>query len=171
VTEAAHFIVGAAICRHVRCKPLGLLLAFASHFALDAIPHFEHARVLGWASWTPVVAASWLATMAAAVAVWLRFRPGGAADRWTRLYLIAGGLLGGLLDQLKQWMGPSSLAWSANGAAHWWGPWYRALPSHAGVTIALAVAMAVVELAVIALAAWLLFRHAPSGEAPGPSAD
>jgi hypothetical protein len=158
MTETAHFVVGAAICRRVRCKPLGLALAFASHFVLDAIPHFEHPRVLGWASWTPVVLATWSATLAVGIMLWAHFRPGDTYHRWTRLYLIGGGLLGGLLDQLKEWMGPHSLAWSANKVSHWWMPRFMALPSHAGMTIALALVMTVVELAVIALGLWFLFR-------------
>jgi len=158
MTEAAHFVVGAAICRHVRCKPLGLALAFASHFALDAIPHFEHPRVLGLASWTPVVLVSWLATVIVGAALWQGFRGERESDPWTRVYLVLGGVLGGLPDQLKWWLGRPSLAWEANKEAHWWGPGYREITHESGVALPLAIGMAALELAVIALGLWLLFR-------------
>ena len=37
-----HVLVGAAIAINVEPKPLGLVLAFLSHYILDAIPHWDY---------------------------------------------------------------------------------------------------------------------------------
>ncbi|MBM3499956.1 MAG: hypothetical protein FJX74_14955 [Armatimonadetes bacterium] len=166
MTEAAHFVVGAAICRYVRSKPLALALAFASHFALDAIPHFEHPRLIGMKSWIPVAAVGWLLALSAGLAIWLRFRPSQGSAGGYHLYLIAGGFLGGLVDQLMFWSGrggPLGVIWEANRQAHWWEARYRSLTQDPQIGPPAAVAACVVEIGLAALATWLLFRARAGG--------
>jgi hypothetical protein len=121
----AHFLVGAAVCRHTKCKPLGLTLALASHFVLDAIPHFEDPSILpkriapvAGHYWHLVLAGAQVVMVCLAIGVWWRYRRATDAPA---AYLIAGGLLACLPDYL-QWIGGiDSLLSSLGRWSHrWW---------------------------------------------------
>ena len=54
LTLMTHAIVGAAIVGLVPAHPLlGLSLAFASHFILDALPHWDYPIVIRGQIWKP----------------------------------------------------------------------------------------------------------------------
>ncbi len=119
----AHFLIGAAICRQVRCKPLGLVLALASHFALDALPHFEDPSILpqpvapiAGRHWDLLLAGAQVVVVVIAAITWWRFRRVAGATVAATLYLIAGGLVacspdylhwiggaGGPVNELNEW--------------------------------------------------------------------
>lgn len=162
MTILSHFVAGSAICRYVRWKPAGLTLAFASHLILDALPHFEHYHLLPgaqqpWGRGIPVVVS--LLTLPLLLLVWRQ-----ATTRWSRavaIYLIAGGLLGCLLDGLTIVFGHHSLPGRLNNLPHLlWAPAYRHAAGVYGVWSPLAAPLSIaVELAVLALGSWLLFRR------------
>lgn len=76
MTGAVHMLVGAAIVQKDFYRPVLLGLAFASHFLLDAIPHFE-------------LGIRWNILLAAAVGLYLWF----AARQKHNYYLLLGGFL------------------------------------------------------------------------------
>jgi len=124
----AHFLVGAAICRHVRWKPLGVLLAFASHFALDALPHFEDPSILPkwisrWAGhhWNAVLAAAQVVVVLLAVAAWWRLRTVERVSIGEALYVVVGGLIACSPDYLYWVAGLSGVLRQLNTwSHHWW---------------------------------------------------
>ena len=163
----AHFLVGAATCRYVRWPALGLVLAFASHFLLDAIPHFEDPSILpGWLA--PIAGANWglalwgthLFTVVLAVIVWLRFRGATRSGRLRVAYLIGGGLLACTPDWVFRLWDPGGVVGYLNTEAHrwWFMPYIRAVHSHAEWRPTIAFACITAELIVCGMSAWLLFR-------------
>jgi len=124
----AHFLVGAGICRHVKCRPLGFLLALASHYALDALPHFEDPSILPrWLArpagehWQLVLGAAQLTVVCLALAVWVRHRRAGRGGGSGVVYLVAGGLLACLPDYLHWVGGLKGVLNDLNRGSHqWW---------------------------------------------------
>jgi len=170
VTAATHCAAGAAICRYVRWKPAGLVLAALSHFALDAIPHFEDPRLLaavigpvGQRLWPVLNAVPWATAAGLGVAIWLRHGPRAGGSRGQALYLIAGGLLGIALDPVMSAMGPESFMGRINHAAHVWKPAYGVLRDRTDLWPALVVVPILLEVATFAAATWLLLRRGPAG--------
>jgi hypothetical protein len=172
----AHFVVGAAICRYTRWRPLGLFAAFLSHFVLDALPHFEDPSILPrWLApfagrhWDLFLVGAQAVVLMLAVFVWLSF--GGRDRRHTSVpYLIAGGFLACLPDYLPRLCGPVEPITSLNNWSHWlWTPPYlRALSAHGDWGPPVALACTAVELFVFVLGSWLLFRRStPEGAGSG----
>jgi hypothetical protein len=124
----AHFLIGGAICRQVRCKPLGLMLALASHFALDALPHFEDPSILprsisGWAGhhWGALLAAAQVSVGLLAIAVWWRWRAHEGSGVGEVMYVIAGGLIACAPDYLHWIAGLNTVVNELNRGSHrWW---------------------------------------------------
>lgn len=170
----AHFVVGAAICRYVKWRPGGLLLAFASHFALDALPHFEDPSILPrglshlvsqlWV-WVPPVLAAALIPLA--LLVWTRFR-GDQQGVWLWLYLITGGLLACLPDYLTILLGRPSLIGQTNSGSHqtWFPLYYHLLFTHRPWRPMIALVCVLCETLVLGGGLWLLFRRFPSRSKP-----
>jgi hypothetical protein len=163
----AHFVVGAAICRYTRCKPLGLFAAFLSHFALDALPHFEDPSILPrWLAplaerhWGLLLDGAQVVVPVLAALVWLSFH-GRDRHHPSVPYLIAGGFLACLPDYLTRVCGPVEPIASLNDWSHrlWTGAYLRALSAHPDWGPPIALACIAVELSVLALGSWLLFRH------------
>jgi len=48
MTGATHMFVAATVYSFAKNKPVGLALAFGSHFLLDAIPHYELSLTLNY---------------------------------------------------------------------------------------------------------------------------
>jgi hypothetical protein len=167
----AHFVVGAALSRHVRWKPAALGLALASHFALDAIPHFEDPSILPswlapWAfrNWDMVLLSSQLALIPLAVAVWLRLGKQTSRGAKAAIYAIAGGILACTPDYITRFMhGHGIVAW-LNSAAHlsWVRPYLWAVRTHYEWRPAIVVACLGLELSVFVLGAWVAFRRSES---------
>jgi hypothetical protein len=165
----AHFVVGAALCRHVRWKPAGLAIAFASHFALDAIPHFEDPSILPrwlspWAgrNWELILLSAQLALIPLTAAVWLRFTGDGKGGARRAAYMIAGGLLACTPDYISRFMhGQGVVAW-LNSAAHlsWVRPYLWAVRTHYEWRPLIVLICLGLELAVFVVGAWALFRRA-----------
>ena len=170
----AHFVVGAAICRYVKKQPLGLLLAFASHFALDALPHFEDPSILPhgishfaarlWV-WVPLVLA--VAVVPLALLIWGRFRnePHGMVFA---AYLIVGGVVACSPDYITETFGRNTLIAHWNSGAHqtWTPLYYRLLVEHRSWRPTIAAVCLLTETAVLTAGLWLLFRRLSSQGAP-----
>lgn len=164
----AHFVIGAAVCRHSRWKPAGLVLAFASHFALDAIPHFEDPSILPpwlspWAcaNWDMVLFSAQLALIPLTTAVWLRFAGPGFGGARRAAYIVAGGILACAPDYITRFMhGRGIVAW-LNSAAHvWWvRPYLWAVRTHHEWRPPIVLVCLALELAVFVGGAWLAFRR------------
>ena len=163
----AHFAVGAAICRYTRWRPVGLALAFASHFALDALPHFEDPsllphllRCLGGAAWPWTLLALTAAVVPLAVLVWRRFG-GGASGSSRAAYLIAGGLLACLPDASRVLLGGNTLIGHWNDLAHlvWTPPYYRLLAGPHPWRAAIASGCLLSEAGALLSGLWLVLRH------------
>jgi hypothetical protein len=166
----AHFIVGAAICRHTRCKPLGLALAFASHFVLDAMPHFNDPSLLPHRlshfvghHWLPILALTQLAVAIPIVLVWRRYR--APADGGLRLaaYVVGGGLIACSPDLISQLFPASSIAW-LDYQAHmvWMRGYLRFIHQHESLRPLVAAACLLDELVVLSLGLWLTLRRQPA---------
>jgi hypothetical protein len=78
---ATHLIAGAAVYSTVRWKPLGLAAALASHYVLDAIPHYE-------------LMMRWNLLLGGAAGLFLLFLTWQKKDPW----LLVAGILGGYPD-------------------------------------------------------------------------
>ncbi len=163
MTSTAHFVVGAAICRYVPSKPAGLAMALASHFALDAVPHWEDPSLLsGWLGpgalqvWHVVLPVARGLAALTAVGIWWRFGRGDGP--WTVGYLVAGGLLALLPDGVTTLLGRHSVVGDLNRAAHWWFEPYRDLVHRPGWPLSIFAVCVTLELATIGAAAWALFR-------------
>jgi hypothetical protein len=120
----AHFLIGAGICRHVKCKPLGLGLALVSHFTLDALPHFEDPSILprgigriAGEHWHVLLAGAQVAVACLVLVTWFRHRRGAGHP----LYLVVGGLLACLPDYLHWVGGLKGVLNDLNRGSHqWW---------------------------------------------------
>ncbi len=164
----AHFLAGAAVCRNTRWRPLGLLLAFASHYALDALPHFEDPSILP-AALAPTAGRNWqwllFGTHAVAallaVWVWVRFARTGPEGRRQAAYLVLGGLLACAPDYVGLVGDPWGLLGHLNTGAHrWWFiPYIGAVHGHSEWRPAIAFACIGVELLACGVSAWLLLRR------------
>lgn len=127
-----HFIIGAAICRHTRCKPVGLTLAFASHYILDALPHFEDAGLLCGmpgravaAAWPWVLRALIIAVIPLAGAVHALVRR-ACPVQGLAIHVVAGGFIACSPDLMGLIFGGASCFGRANLLAHMvWVPTYR----------------------------------------------
>jgi hypothetical protein len=153
-----HFVAGAAICRHVKWRAAGLGLALLSHFALDATPHFEGARLVepewqSFARWVPRVLCLLLAPL-----MWVLWRRAG---RPARGYLILAGWVACLPDLLFTVFGHRSAFGLINDVPHrLWAATYRLMVAEHGLWSPLAAPLAIaLELTVLILAGWLLFRN------------
>ncbi len=129
MTSAAHIAVGAAICSRVRQPWLGLPAAFASHFLLDAWPHFEQAGVVGEGIGWPhaglaLRGVNWAATAAIVGLLAWRLR---SDSRWRWLYVVGGGLLAYSPDWLKLIGGPTSWFATFHSGLHAQTSWANAL--------------------------------------------
>lgn len=172
----AHFVVGAALSRRPRWRPAGLALAFASHFALDAIPHFEDPSILPpwlapWAcrNWDSVLLSSQLALIPLAAAVWLRLGRQGNHGAKAAIYMIVGGIVACTPDYVTRLMhGRGIVAW-LNSAAHlsWVRPYLWAVRTHYEWRPAIVLICLGLELAVFVLGAWLAFRRTKSASGEG----
>lgn len=167
MNSPAHFVIGAAVCRYTRSRPLGFVLALASHFALDALPHLEQClslpqplRALVAPYWLALgLAAQLLVVPLVALCVWRLLRLG---QPWrTALYVVAGGLFACVPDLLTAVVGGDTLLGQLNESSHtlW----------HQGLTLALradreplgaiATVLLLTEAAVFATGLWLLLRR------------
>lgn len=163
MTILTHFVAGAAIGRTVKWRSVGLGLALVSHFALDAIPHFEHAGMVA-APWRPV--ARWIPRVMCLLVVplvwliWRRVRPptGAAA------YAVLGGGVACLPDLLYATFGSASvLGWPNVQPHRLWEEWLGVQISLHGLWWPFAAPLAItLELLVLALSGWLLFRRTSS---------
>jgi hypothetical protein len=162
-----HFAAGAAICRHVERRPLGLVLAVVSHFALDALPHFEDPSILP-AAIAPFVGRIWngllwgfeIALVLVVVFVWRRFSRGTGAGKGMAAYLIIGGLLAVLPDVLTQLLGQQSFVGRWNAGAHltWYPYYHRIIMQHREYRPMVALVCLGSEAVMLCLSTWLLFR-------------
>jgi hypothetical protein len=173
VQSPAHFLIGAGICRHVRCRPLGLALACASHYALDALPHFEDPSILPpWlahvagAHWSFALAGAQVAVGCLAAFVWRRC----LQDRGTALYLVGGGLLACLPDYLYWVGGLEGVLRELNSWSHqWWNvPYLRLVRSDHGLRPLVAGWCLVIEALVCAAGALALFGSRDRSRPPEP---
>ena len=176
--STTHFVIGASLCRYTRWKPLGLILAFASHLALDAIPHFEDPSILPgrlahWAGqcWGLLLAMDQVLVVGLALLTWLWFSRPSHGGRGFAAYLIAGGLLGAALDYLTTLMGPWSTAAQLNGWAHtaWFFPYIHAVREHPESRGPIAALCLAAELLVFSFGVWALLRASGRDEAAGGS--
>jgi hypothetical protein len=171
----AHFVVGAAICRYTRCRPLGLFAAFLSHFVLDAIPHFEDPSILPqWLApfagrhWGLLLEGAQAVVLLLAVLVWLSFS-GCDRQQASPPYVILGGLLACLPDYIARVCGPVEPIASLNDWSHrlWTGPYVSFLSAHRNWRPPVSVACIAAELLVFAFGSWMLFRRPESREGGG----
>ena len=131
MNSPTHFAIGGAICRYTRCKPLGFVLALASHFVLDALPHLENyglfsrrAQRLVEYYW-PVLflAAQLLVLPVATVALWRLLKLGKS---WrAALVVVAGGLFACLPDALGEFVSTDTALGRLNELTH--APWRAGL--------------------------------------------
>jgi hypothetical protein len=164
MTILTHFVAGAAICRYVKSRPAGLVLAFASHFVLDAIPHFEHGAFLSpagqpWGTWLPRVVS--VLTLPLIWVLWAKRGTVPVLTRTAMAYVIFGGLLACLPDGLSTLFGFHSVPGWLNDVPHrLWAPGFRRLAGEQGIWSPLAAPLAIAaELLVLGLSAWLLLRR------------
>lgn len=173
MNSPAHFVIGAAICRQTRSKPLGLVLALASHFALDALPHLESyellvqpLRSLVTTYWFALgLAAQLLLVPLVALAAWRLCKLGQA---WPRvLYVVAGGLFACVPDALSALVGLGTVIGQLNESSHTL--WHEGLKlaQQAGPRWrpALVADMVLTEAAVFVAGLWLLLRRDARREA------
>lgn len=174
-----HFVAGAAICRHVRWRPAGLALALVSHFALDALPHFEDPSILPPAI-APFVGRIWygllwglaVVFLLVVAVVWRHFSAARTPCRQeaggprVAAYLIIGGLLAVLPDVLTQLLGERSLFGRLNSLAHLpWFPFYhRVIMQHREWRPVVVLVCLATEALVLGLGAWWLLRSQPRVE-------
>ena len=173
----AHFVVGVAICRAVPRRPLGLLLAFLSHFVLDAIPHFEDPSILPhplgrWACdyWTAILASAQVATALLAVVLWLRGRRAGQAGG-VLAYLIIGGLVACLPDYLYWIGGIEGIISAVNDLSHgwWFRPYIHIVRKHKEWRPLVVAVCLLLESLAFASGAWFAYRPtAPSPQTEQP---
>ncbi|MFQ6133745.1 MAG: hypothetical protein ACE5R4_17015 [Armatimonadota bacterium] len=123
MTAAAHIAVGAAICSRSRYPWLGLPAAFASHFLMDAWPHFEQTAVVSEAVGlsqrlvtNAYYAVDWAALILVIILLLRRLRP--RLDRRRLAYIVGGGLLADLPDWLKGIGGHDAWFATFHGALH-----------------------------------------------------
>ena len=155
----------------MRWKPAGLAIAFVSHFALDAVPHFEDPSVLPpwlspWAcrNWELILLSAQLALIPLGTAVWLRFTSHGKESARKPIYPIAGGILACAPDYITRFMrGRGIVAW-LNSAAHlsWVRPYLWAVRTHYEWRPAIVLVCLGLELAIFMIGAWVLLRRARS---------
>jgi hypothetical protein len=173
MNSPVHFVVGAAICRHTRNKPLGFALALASHFVLDAIPHIEdpwllphRGAVAGVAQWTHLLwSVQMLTGLLALVTAW-RLRALGWEPR-AMLYPLSGGALAVSPDILTTLLGYNNpIGWLNDFSHVGWHPLVgraiAAFPLHVQTIGAVLVA---IEAGVLVVGSWWLWRRA--SEQPG----
>ena len=170
----AHFLAGAAVCRHVRWAPLGLALAFTSHFVLDALPHFEDPSILprrlaatAGENWGLALWGTHIATVVLAALVWMRFATAWRKERRRIAYLIVGGLLACLPDYLGRIWDPGGVVGYLNTESHrwWFVPYIQAVRGHPEWQPTIAFACIAIELVVCGISGWLLLRGNGSAEA------
>ena len=166
----AHFVIGAAICRYTKWRPVGLVLAFASHFALDALPHFEDPSILPgrlahfvaqlWV-WVPPILA--VAVVPLALVVWGRFRE-DRGGMMLAVHIIVGGLVACLPDYITETLGRNTLIGHWNSVSHqtWFPLYYRLLFTHRPWRPMIALVCLLSETSVLLAGLWLLFRRFPS---------
>jgi hypothetical protein len=161
-----HFVVGAALCRYTKCRPLGLVLAFGSHFVLDALPHFEDPSILP-RGMSHLVERVWMWILLMLVAAvlplglwaWRRFRrdSGGIV---LPACIVAGGLLACCPDYVTEALGREGLIGYWNSASHQtWCPTYYRLLLNPTWRRLIAPTCLLSEISVLLTGFWLLFRH------------
>ncbi|MEI6501101.1 MAG: hypothetical protein WCP21_08745 [Armatimonadota bacterium] len=167
MNSPAHFVIGAAICRQTRSKPLGFVLALASHFALDALPHLESyglfpqpLRSLVASYWSALLlAAQLLLVPLVALAAWRLCKLGHA---WPAvLYVVAGGLFACVPDALSELVGSGTVIGRLNESSHilWHEGLQLALLADPRWRPALLAIMVLTEAAVFAAGLWLVLRR------------
>lgn len=174
MNSPVHFAVGAAICRYTPSRPLGFVLALASHFVLDALPHLEEPWLVPWGQPLPphqwqawllrVQFATVLVLVAAALRLW---QLGWRSALW---YPLAGGLFACLPDVVTAvFYYHNPVGW-LNSVSHV--PWHALVhpliahyPEHARL---IGAGLLTVETAVLLTGCWFLFRGNPGADAIAP---
>lgn len=167
--SVAHFLVGSAVSRYVPAKPVGLGLAFASHFVVDMLPSFNDWSLLPGEMqlfvgpyWYMLLGMEQIGVVVVAALVWKQFYGKTANEpAWVSpAYIVGGGLMGALPDYLGLLSGGSGPLARLNSASHVWvQPYLRFVGAHGDLRPLVAGALIALELIVVLMCGYLVFRE------------